>query len=56
MVEMEADAYDLEQPMRDLGHPVEIKDLNSGLTAIQFDGGMMTGAADPRREGTALGE
>jgi len=56
MVEMEADAYDLEQPLRNLGHPLELKDLNSGLTAIQFGNGIMTGAADPRREGTAMGE
>lgn len=56
MVEMEPDAFALEQPLRDLGHPLEVKDLNSGLTAIQFGGGQMTGAADPRREGTAMGE
>jgi gamma-glutamyltranspeptidase/glutathione hydrolase len=56
MVEMESSAFNMEQSLRDLGHPLEVKDLNSGLTAIQFNNGVMTGAADPRREGTAMGE
>ena len=56
-IEMEAEAaYGLEQPLRDKGHPVEIVQLNSGLTAIRIEHGVMTGAADPRREGTALGD
>jgi len=55
--EMELGASDLANPLRAMGHPVEVLDLNSGLTAIAFDNaGVMTGAADPRREGTAAGE
>ncbi len=54
-IEMESSAYWLEDGLRAKGHPVEIKDLNSGLTAILFENGVMTGAADPRREGTAAG-
>lgn len=40
-----------------LGHTVKLRNLNSGLHAIQIaaDGGL-TGAADPRREGIAMGE
>lgn len=37
------------------GNKVEHKDINSGLTAIQIDGNLITGSADPRREGQALG-
>jgi gamma-glutamyltranspeptidase/glutathione hydrolase len=55
-VELESTGYDMEQPLRDIGHPLQVKDLNSGLTAIQFINGVMTGAADPRREGAAMGE
>ena len=38
------------------GHDVKIKDLNSGLTAIHIKDGAMVGAADPRREGVAMGK
>jgi gamma-glutamyltranspeptidase / glutathione hydrolase len=55
-VELEEGAADLIEPLRALGHPVEMLDLNSGMTAIHFQNGVMTGAADPRREGTAQGE
>lgn len=55
-IELEDGAADLIEPLRAKGHPVEMKELNSGLTAIQIDHGVMTGAADPRREGTAMGE
>ena len=37
------------------GHEVSIRDLNSGLHAILIRDGMLIGAADPRREGVALG-
>jgi gamma-glutamyltranspeptidase/glutathione hydrolase len=33
-----------------------IRDLNSGLSIMVIENGMMTGAADPRREGVALGK
>lgn len=55
-IELEEGAADLIEPLRAMGHPVAMVDLNSGLTAIHFSGGVMTGAADPRREGTAMGE
>lgn len=55
-VEMEEGAAALSEPLKAMGHPTDIKPLTSGLTAIQFTGGVMTGAADPRREGTAQGE
>jgi gamma-glutamyltranspeptidase/glutathione hydrolase len=55
-IELEEGAADLIEPLRTIGHPVSMVDLNSGLTAIHFLGGVMTGAADPRREGTAMGE
>ena len=38
------------------GHEVEIKELNSGLTAAYFLDGQWVGAADPRREGFAQGK
>jgi gamma-glutamyltranspeptidase/glutathione hydrolase len=39
-----------------LGHQVKVRDLNSGLHAIQVTPGGLQGAADPRREGVALGD
>jgi len=38
-----------------LGHEVNLRDLNSGLHAILIKGGKLIGAADPRREGKAMG-
>ena len=38
------------------GHNVQVRDLNSGLHAILIKDGRLTGAADPRREGIALGQ
>jgi len=37
------------------GHVVKERDLNSGLHAIFVEDGIMTGVADPRREGSARG-
>ena len=57
-------AYDLEEgtgaealaaPLRDLGFDVQLRSLNSGLHAIAI-GPSLTGGADPRREGLAIGE
>ena len=43
--------------LRALGHEVKLRDLNSGLHAILIgEDGTLTGAADPRREGVALGD
>lgn len=55
-IELEDGAADLIEPLRARGHPVSMVELNSGLTAIHIQNGVMTGAADPRREGTARGE
>ena len=55
-IEFEPEASDLAEPLRKIGHPAELSELNSGISAIQFKQGRITGAADPRREGTAMGE
>lgn len=39
-----------------LGHEVKVRDLNSGLHGIVVTAGRLTGGADPRREGIALGD
>ena len=38
------------------GHRVDVREINSGLTAIRVTPRGMLGAADPRREGVALGD
>ncbi len=43
-------------PLKDFGHPVLVGEMNSGLTAIYFKNGYAFGAADPRRDGVAMGE
>jgi len=48
-----AEAYS--QALRARGHEVERAAHNSGLHAILIGDGELTGAADPRREGVALG-
>lgn len=49
-------AADLAPALEALGHRVGVRDLNSGLHAIMLRDGALTGGADPRREGVALGE
>lgn len=47
----------LEAPLAALGHEVRVRDMTSGLHAILVTGdGRLVGAADPRREGVALGD
>lgn len=55
-VEIETGEFLLGRPLEQLGHEVKTGDMNSGLTAIRFYGDRLIGAADPRREGVAMGE
>ena len=48
-------AAELKAPLEALGHEVNVRALNSGLHAIMIKHGKLLGAADPRREGVALG-
>ena len=54
-VEADSDRAALEGPLNDLGFEVNVTNLNSGLHAIAIGDGL-TGGADPRREGVAIGE
>ena len=55
--ELEADteAADLKAALEARGQTVQVKDLNSGLHAIQIDGERLVSGIDPRREGAAEG-
>ncbi|MEM7442264.1 MAG: gamma-glutamyltransferase [Pseudomonadota bacterium] len=46
----------LQAALEELGHTVSVRDLNSGLHGIQVTHDGFLGGADPRREGTALGD
>ncbi|KPD11002.1 gamma-glutamyltransferase [Phaeobacter sp. 11ANDIMAR09] len=48
-------AAEMEAALTESGYEVNIRDLNSGLHAIEI-GATLKGGADPRREGIALGE
>ncbi len=56
--ELEADTpiADLKAPLEALGHTVKVRRLTSGLHGIAVDGEGLTGGADRRREGVALGD
>jgi gamma-glutamyltranspeptidase/glutathione hydrolase len=54
-VEIERDMPDLSRPLTAMGHRVEIKDKNSGLSAIHITDKGLKGATDPRREGIGMG-
>ncbi len=49
-------AADLEPALQELGFETSVTDLNSGLHAIAIGPDGLSGGADPRREGIALGE
>ena len=53
-IEVDTAFASFEQPLSDLGHTVAARPMTSGLNVILVgeDGGL-SGAADPRREGTA---
>ena len=55
-VEQETAAADFAEALTAKGHEVKTVDLNSGLHAILIKDGQLIGAADPRREGVALGQ
>lgn len=47
----------LQAPLEALGHKVSIRNLNSGLHAIEINkAGILVGGADPRREGQVLAD
>ena len=54
-LEVEMSGVEYAKPLKDLGHPVLVGDMNSGLTAIQFKEGKIIGAVDSRRDGFAIG-
>jgi len=58
LYELEAgtSAADFADDLEALGYETEVKDLNSGLHGIAIAPGGLTGGADPRREGVALGD
>ena len=49
-------AADLEAPLQEMGFETTLRDLTSGLHAIAVTEGGLSGGADPRREGIALGD
>ena len=53
-LEADTEATALEQPLSEMGFEVNTRDLTSGLHVIEIGEGLK-GAADPRREGIALG-
>lgn len=55
-LEQNTTAADLADALMGKGHEVKFVDLNSGLHAILIKDGQLIGAADPRREGVALGQ
>ncbi|MEM7724150.1 MAG: gamma-glutamyltransferase [Pseudomonadota bacterium] len=55
-LEAGTDMEAMEGPLTELGYEVNIRDLNSGLHAIQITEDGLVGGADTRREGIALGE
>ena len=54
-IEQGTSAEELKQELERMGFEVKVGDLNSGLHAILINGRQLEGAADPRREGTAIG-
>ena len=45
----------IEQSLIEMGFQTNVRDLNSGLHAIRITDDGLEGAADPRREGKAVG-
>ncbi|MGB0411937.1 MAG: gamma-glutamyltransferase, partial [Pikeienuella sp.] len=57
-VDLEAgtETAELAAAVEAFGLEARVRDLNSGLSALLLENGILIGAADPRREGVALGE
>ena len=55
-LEIDSNAEILKKPLEDLGHEVRMKQTTSGLHFVGMKDGGLVGAADPRREGVALGD
>ncbi len=53
---IDTEDHALKDELIEIGNAVNIKEINSGLTAIHIADGIYTGAADPRREGLAMGD
>ncbi len=54
-IEQGTDATRLKTKLENFGFTTEVRDLNSGLHAIRITSEGLEGAADPRREGIAIG-
>jgi len=55
-VEQGTSAENFKPELEKMGFKVNVRDLNSGIHAILLQDGQLQGAADPRREGTAIGK
>ncbi|MGB3814820.1 MAG: gamma-glutamyltransferase [Shinella sp.] len=55
-LEAGTEAEKLAEPLKALGYEVKVGDMNSGLHAIELSTEGLKGAADPRREGVAVGK
>ena len=55
-IEQGTEAEKFKSELEKMGFEVNIRDLNSGLHAILFKNNELEGAADPRREGAAIGQ
>lgn len=49
------EAIEIKESLEVLGHQINVRSLTSGLHAIKLESVWMYGAADPRREGIAMG-
>ncbi|MCG7491681.1 gamma-glutamyltransferase [Vibrio sp. Of14-4] len=54
-IEQDTSAEELKPELERMGFEIKVGNLNSGLHAILINGRQLEGAADPRREGTAIG-
>ncbi|MGB0466357.1 MAG: gamma-glutamyltransferase [Pontibacterium sp.] len=55
-LEKDTPAEHFKTPLENMGFKVKITHLNSGIQAIVLKDGILEGGADPRREGTVMGE